>query len=89
MFNYALSPRTERAPLVRGSSVTDGVKCGTQPTHISLYITVNVFCLRAKFLRLSCSTFYIVSISDLAYQGKCALDKLNPKGYLVYKSNKE
>ena len=43
MFNYALGLRTERAPLVRGSSVTDGMKCGSQPTHIRLYTTVNVF----------------------------------------------
>jgi hypothetical protein len=49
MFNYALGPRTERAPLVRGSSVTDGVKCGTQPTHISLYTTVSVFAFVPSF----------------------------------------
>lgn len=49
MFNYALGLRTERAPLVRGSSVADGVKCGTQPTHISLYITVNVFAFVLSF----------------------------------------
>lgn len=40
---------TERAPLVRGSSVTDGVKCGTQPTHISLYTTVSVFAFVPSF----------------------------------------
>jgi hypothetical protein len=49
MFNYALGLRTERAPLVRGSSVTDGVKCGTQPTHISLYTTVDVFAFVPSF----------------------------------------
>jgi hypothetical protein len=49
MCNYALGLGTERAPLVRGSSVTDGVKCGTQPTHISLYTTVSVFAFVPSF----------------------------------------
>lgn len=57
MFNYALGPRTERAPLVRGSSVTDGVKCGTQPTHISLYTTVNVL--------PSCQVFKVILVQLL------------------------
>ncbi|CAH0298457.1 hypothetical protein SRABI133_04481 [Peribacillus simplex] len=49
MFNYALGLSTERAPLDLGISVTDGVKYGTQPTHISLYTTVNVFAFVPSF----------------------------------------
>jgi len=49
MLSYVLGRRTERAPLVRGSSVTYGMKCGSQPTHIRLYTNVNVFAFVPSF----------------------------------------
>ena len=72
MFHYALGSKNRTCAFSQ-RQLRDGWIEMWYPTHAYQFVYHRQrFCLRAKFLRLSFSTFRIVSISDLALSRESA-----------------